>query len=91
MARKKKIQPVDDCDFLTEDVEVKRNIESEVALKKNPLFIIRKFKSEIDLHNIGAKAQNKKHWRKIIAQVVEATYSDPARFVPDTVTIRRAN
>ena len=52
--------------------------------QKNPDFVIRKFKTEIDLHNLGVKARNKKHWRRIVREVVEAAYSNPAKYIPST-------
>ena len=37
---------------------------------------IREIKSETDLHNIGIKARNKKHWKVVVKQVVQAAYSN---------------
>ena len=51
---------------------------------KNPNFVINDLKTEIDLHNIGVKARNRKHWKIITNSVVEAAYSDTATYDPTT-------
>ena len=38
----------------------------------------------INLHNIGVKARNRKHWKVITNSVVEAAYSDTATYDPTT-------
>ena len=53
---------------------INRNIKK--TKENNPSFSIREIKSEIDLHKIGIKARNKKHWKVIVKQVVQAAYSN---------------
>ena len=53
---------------------INRNIKK--TKDNNPSLSIREIESEIDLHNIGIKARNKKHWKVVVKQVVQAAYSD---------------
>ena len=53
---------------------INRNIKK--TKENNPSFSIREIKSEIDLHKIGIKARNKKHWKVTVKQVVQAAYSN---------------
>ena len=53
---------------------INRNIKK--TKESNPSFSIREIKSEIDLHNIGIKARNKKHWKVVVKQVVQTAYSN---------------
>ena len=47
--------------------------------EKNPSFSIREIKSEIAIHNIGVKARNKKHWKVVVNQMVQAAYSNTSK------------
>ena len=42
----------------------------------NPSFSIEEIKSEINVHNIGMKARNKKNWKVVVKKVVQAAYSN---------------
>ena len=47
--------------------------------KEIPSFVIKELKTEIDLHNVRVKAQNRRHWTKIVNQVVEVAYSETSQ------------
>ena len=59
-------------------------INNDIAKTKsiNPNFAIKKLKTEVDLHNIGSKAGNRKQWKIIVATVVKAAYSDISTYKP---------
>ena len=42
----------------------------------NPSFSNGEIKSKNDLHNVGIKARNKSHWKLVLKQAVQATYSN---------------
>ena len=46
---------------------------------RDKTFKICELKSEIDLHNVGAKARNRKQWVKIVKQVVASAYFNTSK------------
>ena len=48
--------------------------------EKDPPFVLRQLKTEIDLHNFGLKARNRKHWRIIRDSIMQAAYSNTAAY-----------
>ena len=52
------------------------NRDIKKTLLKYPNFAAKELKTEIDLHNIRVKANNRRKWTKMVKQVVEAAYSN---------------
>ena len=57
-------------------IYTKINCDKKKSQENNPSFGFREIKSESDLHNTGVKAKNKKHWKVVVKEVVQAAYSN---------------